>query len=368
MTRNEILAVYYAGPAAVIALVEHLLAVVTQQQATITQQQATITQQQQAIDRLDARVRELEARLGQNSRNSHQPPASDGFVKKTKSRREKSGKQSGGQPGHPGHTLCQVEDPDVLIPHAPACCEACGADLWAVAARRTERRQVFDLPPMALFVTEHRVEEKVCPDCGQVNQGHFPEEVTQPVQYGERLLSFVVYLLVYQLIPYERITELVRDLLGASPSEGTVQNALLRCFVGLWETEEQIKSGIKQAACAGFDETGVRIGGKLHWLHTASTPLLTHHGWHPKRGKAGMEAMGILPEFTGRAMHDGWGPYFGYRCAHALCNAHHLRELTALFEREGQEWAEEMIDLLVLTHRQVEQAREAGRSTLDAVT
>jgi transposase len=354
MTRDEILAIYHAGPEAVLALVEHLLAL--------------LAQQQQTIDRLDARVRELEARLGQNSRNSSQPPSSDGLGKKTKSRRPKSGNKPGAQPGHPGHTLSLVDDPHETIPHSPACCEACGRDLSGVAPTRTQRRQVFDLPPMALWVTEHRVEEKVCPDCACVNQGCFPEHVTQPTQYGDRLSGLMVYLTVFQMLPNERLTELMNDLFGTSPAEGTIHNALERCFAGLAEMEAQIREGIGAALVAGFDETGVRIGGKLHWLHTASTRLLTLLGWHAKRGREGMDAQGVLPGFGGRAVHDGWSAYFGYGCAHALCNAHHLRELTAVAEQAGGEWAAEMIDVLVLIYRQVEQAREAGHSELDAVT
>jgi transposase len=355
MTRDEILAVYHAGPEAVIALVEHLLALIAQQQHT--------------IDRLDARVRELETRLGQNSRNSSKPPSSDGLGKKTKNRRPKSDNKPGAQPGHPGHTLSLVDDPHETIPHAPSCCEACGCDLSGVAATRTqERRQVFELPPIALRVTEHRVEEKVCPHCACVTRGRFPEHVTQPTQYGDRLSGLLVYLTVFQMLPNERLTELMNDLLGTSPAEGTIHHALERCFAGLAEIEAQIRAGIREAPVAGFDETGVRIGGKLHWLHTASTRLLTLLGWHPKRGREGMDAQGILPGFGGRAVHDGGSSYWGYGCEHALCNAHHLRELTAVAEQAGQEWAAEMIDLLVLTYRQVEQAREAGQGELDAVT
>jgi transposase len=352
MTRAENQAIYATGPEAVISLVERLLAIIAEQQVVITQ--------------LTARVQRLEEQLARNSQNSSQPPASDGFARKTKSRREKSGKKPGGQPGREGQTLRAVAQPDVTVSHLPERCAGCDACLLGVVPTDLQRRQVFDLPPLAILVTEHLAGTKPCPACGRLNRGEFPAGVTQPVQYGPQLLSLLVYLLVYQLLPYARVRELVQDLFGAALAGGTLFSALGRCYQGLADTEAQIQAAIREAHCAQFDETGVRISGKLWWWHTASTPTLTHYTVHRKRGREGSDAGGVLPEFGGIAVHDAWSPYFQYGCAHALCNAHHLRELQAAVEREGQPWARELIALLVAAHRQVEAARVAGASALAA--
>jgi transposase len=354
MTRDEIRAVYEAGPDAVIALVERLLVVVAEQQAAISQ--------------LTARVAQLENQLATNSHNSSKPPSSDGLGKKTKSRREQSGKKPGGQPGHAGQTLRMVAHPHHTLRHAPERCRCCGEPLADVPPTDVEARQVFDVVLSPLEVTEHQVETKACPRCGGLSRGAFPAGVTQPVQYGPHLLALLVYLVVFQLLPLKRTRELIADLFGAQIGGGTLRGAVERCFAGLAETAARIQEAIRQAPWVGFDETGVRIDGKLHWWHTASTEELTHYQVHAKRGREGIEAGGILPAFGGRAMHDAMSAYFRYGCEHALCNAHHLRELTYLVEREKQEWAAELIDLLVLAYRQVEGARAAGAAALDAVT
>jgi transposase len=347
MTRDEFQAIYDAGPEAAFALFERL--------------QATLAA-------LTARVKQLEDRLATQSHNSSKPPSSDPLGKKTKSRREKSGKKPGGQPGHPGHTLKMVPDPHHLVSHGPQQCPCCGGTLAAVAAAEVERRQVFDLPQAAVVVTEHQVGTKTCPQCGCAARGTFPAWVTQPVQYGPRLLGLLVYLVVFQMLPWKRTRELIADLYGVWIGGGTLQAAVERCFTGLAQTAVSIQEAIRQAQVVGFDETGVRIDGKLYWWHTASTPELTHYHVHAKRGQEGIAAGGILPGFAGRALHDGWSSYFRSGCEHALCNAHHLRELTYLWEREGQEWAAELIDVLVLAQRQVEGARAAGLRELDQVT
>jgi len=351
MIRAEIQAVYDAGPEAVIALVERLL--------------ATNARQQAAIERLEARVQQLEDRLAQNSRNSHKPPSSDGPATKKPTRpRTHSGKKPGGQPGHPGHTLRMVDQPDQRVAHVPECCTSCGSSLADVDGRCVERRQVWELPPISLVVTEHQVQERCCPCCGTANRGAFPTAVAQPVQYGPRLDGFLTYLLVYQLIPHHRISELIADLLGQTVSVGTVRNAVRRCQAGVLPIMARIRAGILQAPCVNFDETGVRIGKKLHWWHVASTAHLTAYAWHPKRGREAMDAIGLLPAYEGRAVHDGLAGYFGYRCQHGLCNAHHLRELTALEERHGQAWAGEMGALLGAIYGCVEEARGSGETAL----
>jgi transposase len=346
---------------------EELLQIIAAQQATIRLLEERIAVQEQTIAALTARVKELEDEAATDSHNSSKPPSGD-HPKRTGSLRKPSGKRSGGQPGHPGSTLRMSETPDRVIRHRPAQCRACGASLEGAQAQGCERRQVVDLPPMQLEVVEHRAETMVCASCGAETTAAFPPEVTQPVQYGPGIQALGVYLRVYQLLPSERTCELLEDVFGSAPSEATLQAAVERCAAGLADTETAIRRGVQQAGVAHCDETGVRVEGKRRWLHVASTERLTHYGWHPKRGKEATDAIGILPRFQGTAVHDGWSPYRQYECSHALCNAHHLRELTFVEEREGQSWAGQMKDLLVAIKQHVEQEQAAGAERLDAAT
>jgi transposase len=314
------------------------------------------------------RVEELEKQISKNSRNSSKPPSSDGLGKKPspKSQRPKGDKPSGGQSGHRGSTLFQSKAPDHLIIHAPLQCPDCGAFLKDEPSHNGERRQVFDLPPLQLEVTEHLSVYKSCPCCAQTVHGAFPADVTQPVQYGERIKSVMVYLTNYQLLPWKRSCQMLADLFSCAISEGTLQAAAQSCRKILEPITHQIKQALQNADLAHFDETGQRINGKLHWLHVVSTEQLTYYETHPKRGHVAMDAIGILPVFTGKAVHDGWGSYKYYRCRHALCNAHHLRELTFLAEEDGQIWAQRMKTLLVEIKHAVDQAKQQGQTTLDA--
>ena len=385
-TREELLAIYHAGPEAVIALVEVLLARITaleQAHAALQQANAALTARVQAHAALEAanadlvaRVTHLEDRLALDSHNSSKPPSSDWGKPAPRSLRPPpgtSGRQTGGQPGHPGSTLRLVDTPHRLEIHRPTQCAACGARLAGVTegAERvdTERRQVVDLPPLALEVTEHRVAHVACSTCGVETAGTFPVGVTQPVQYGDRLRAAGVYLHDYQLLPYARTIELVDDLFGAAPSEGTLQAAETACFEGLALTEEAIKEALQHAHIEHFDETSARVDGRREWLHVASTATLTHYGVHPKRGTDATDAIGILPAFTGTAVHDAWAPYFTYGdCSHALCNAHLLRELIYLHEQQQQAWADELVTLLVTGLDLVDTARAAGQDHLDEET
>ena len=222
-----------------------------------------------------------------------------------------------------------------------------------------EQRQVHDLPPLRLIVTEHQAEIKRCP-CGHLNKAAFPEGVNAPLQYGPALKAAAVYLKNYQLLPYERTCELLGDLFDCPISEGTWDNILGECHERLEQPVQQIKARITQAPVAHFDECGARVEGKLWWLDAASTPNATYYEIHPKRGSEALDAIGILPNFLGRAIHDFWRPYFGYDCAHGLCNAHHLRELVFVHEQRQQAWADAMIDCLLDIKQAVAQARPAA--------
>ena len=312
---------------------------------------------------------ELEARLRENSRNSSRPPSSDGLSKpppKPGSRRRRSGRKPGGQPGSEGHHLGQVAEPDEVVCCEPGVCGGCGGDLGDAEFVGAERRQVFDLPPgTRLVVCEHRSARRRC-SCGTVTAGAFPDQVRAPAQYGPRLRAFVVYLAVYQHLPYERIRRLLADRYGAFLSTGTLQTIVQRGAAGLEPFLEEVRAQLAASPVVHVDETGARAEGKLHWVHEATTRTLALYRLHAKRGKEGIDSLGVLPGFSGVAVHDGFTPYRGYSgCTHALCNGHHLRELAAVEEQGGQPWATEMACFLAELNSTVETARQSGHDRLD---
>ena len=322
---------------------------------------AIIQALRQAVAEQAVVIQSLRDQLAKNSRNSSKPPSSDGLKKpkaRTRSLRRKTGRRSGGQKGHQGHTLKQVERPDHVQVHEVSACPHCAADLQAVEPCDYERRQVFDVPPVRIEVTEYQAEIKVCPECGQRVKGTFPAEVTRPVQYGPRLKAQAAYLNNYQLLPLARTCEALGDFYGHTPAEALV----LEANAAMVRQTEISRSATKQllvaAAVAHFDESGLRVEGKLNWLHVSSTDLLTHYAVHQKRGREAMEAIDILPQFQGRAVHDHWQSYFTFdHCQHALCNAHHLRELQFIVDQYEQEWAQEMSRLLLDIKAEVEATR-----------
>ena len=333
---------------------------------------AAVEALQRQVGVLDARVGELEARLKQNSRNSSKPPSSDGLAKPppTRSQRRRSGRKPGGQPGSEGHHLAQVAEPTLVVPHEPERCEGCGGGLEDAELLGAERRQVFDLPPETrLEVCEHQALRRRCGGCGAVSAGSFPELVRAPAQYGPRLRAYVLYLAVYQHLPYERIARLLADRYGASLSTGTLQAIVARGAAGLEPFLEELRGQLAGSPVLYLDETGARAAGRLHWVHEATSGTLTLYGLHARRGKDGIDALGVLPGFTGVAVHDGFTPYRAYTdCTHALCNGHHLRELTAVEEQGGQPWATEMARLLVVLKDKVEAAKQAGATMLEPDT
>jgi transposase len=323
---------------------------------------------QAALRSAEEKIAELTAMLKQNSRNSHWPSSRDTSrqKKRTYSQRQKSAKKPGGQSGHRGTTLKQSEKVDTVRVHRPTQCGHCQAPLGAEQpVEGWEKRQVHDLPPLRLLVTEHQAATLRCGQCGQLSRGVFPPEVRQPVQYGARVQQLVVYLKTAQLLPYERSRQCFADLFGVSISPGTLQNIIRRAARQLQPVVVRIQAALQSSAVVHFDESGFYIGGQRQWLHTAGTPRLTYYYPHARRGHTATDAMGILPHFQGTAVHDSWSAYRHYQhCAHSLCNAHHLRELTAVVENDAQSWAAHFKRLLRGAKHVVDQARQAGLATL----
>ncbi len=309
----------------------------------------------------------LRATLATTSRNSGKPPSSAGPGVKPhpKSQRGPSGRPAGGQPGHAGDTVRLVDVPDEVQVHAPSCCAGCGQSLTDIPARRSERRQVVDIPPLKAWVIEHQAQTKCCPECGIETSGAFPPDVAAPVQYGPGVATLAVYLTQEQLLPLARTSAMLAEVFGCPVSEGTLERAVADCHERLAGAEAVLKQGVTTAEIAHFDETGLNISGTTAWLHVASTPHLTFYAVHTKRGHAAMDAIGVLPLFRGRAMHDGLTSYWRYdQCAHALCNAHHLRELTFVEEQLGQRWAHDLKGVLSDIKQAVDEARRQGLTSL----
>ena len=331
----------------------------------IEQRDKDLAQRDEMIAQLLQRVQVLEERLSKDSHNSHLPPSSDRFVRKQKSLRKPSGKKPGGQAGHQGKTLQFSSAPDEIVVHAVERCQHCKLDLRAVGPRALHRRQVLDLPPMRLVVREHQAEQKYCPSCSQMTIAPFPETVRAPLQYGPSIAAIGVYLVQQPLLPLARTCEILEDIVGASMSEATLCSLIQQCAENLGSMETQIKEALVQAEVIHQDETGLYVQGRRNWMHVTCTPLLTHYLVHASRGHKALEAIGIVPDFTGTSVHDGWGSYFLYSCSHATCNVHLLRELTALAEEQGLWWAAKLKGLLLDMKAATDQAREQGRSWLD---
>lgn len=332
------------------------------------QKDALIVALHAQVERLEQQVRELMARLGMDSTTSSKPPSSDGYGKPgPKSTRGKSGKRSGGQKGHKGSTLERVAEPDHVVEHRPGQCVGCGTSLEDAVVVASVARQVFDTPdPSPLIITEHRALTVACPCCRARSHGRFPEGVRSATQYGPNVQAIALYLSQYQHLPYARLAECLEELFGVSISEGTLDNMLRRAEGRLEGFETAAKTMLAASPTMHCDESGVRVGGKLHWLHVASTALVTCYLIHARRGRKAMEAMGLLGGYRGYAVHDGLTSYFTFEgLLHVLCNAHHLRELAHAHEAFGQRWAKRMGNALRAAKKEVEVAKAAGATRLE---
>ena len=304
---------------------------------------------------LQAEVADLRQRLGLNSHNSHKPPSSDGLQKKPAFPRVKGEKKPGGQPGHPGQTLARVVVPDMVIVHGPLTCTCCGKSLQDALIERTlGERQVVDMPAPQLVVTAHQVGVVTC--CGVAQSGTFPAQVSAPVQYGPRLQALTTLLQVDYRLPYQKISSLVFDLFGYRLNESTIHTTSQVVATALVPVETAIRANLLASPVVHFDETGMRVAGKLTWFHTASTATWTYLFCHPKRGCGALQSeASVLADFRNWAIHDSYASYFTFTaCQHGLCGAHLVRELTACQEG-GSHWAIRMKDLLLTLHQKVKQ-------------
>lgn len=300
------------------------------------------------VKTLAAQVAHLQGRLALNSRNSSRPPSIDGQAKprpKPKSLRVPGANSNGGQKGHKGHTLKTVATPDHIQTHKPPShCDACHLELDS--AQVAESRQVFDMPLMPSAVTEHQVLAVQC-RCGKRHRGQFPAHVSASVQYGPNIKAAVVHLTMHHMMPLSRTAALMAELFGLAMSEATVLSINEEAKSRLAPTVEAIGQAIAAAPIAHADETGMRAAGKLQWLHVLATSGLTWIAAHTNRGQKAFDELGLLNKFVGTLVHDGWRPYRELGCTHSLCNAHHLRELTYVFEEMAQPWAKPLMVLLV---------------------
>ena len=300
-----------------------------------------ILEQQKLIEQLMSRVKDLEDRLNKDSQNSNKPPSSDG-LKKPKVQPafpRKKGKKAGGQPEHKGKTLELFQTPDHVKPLLPSTC-SCGSALDESKAELVEVRQVFDIPEPKLEVTEYQQLGCTCDKCGTYNKGIFPQGVKARVQYGIGVRALVVLLNVAFNVPLKKIQSLFGDLYGYAINTSTILKAVQICYERLQSSEQIIQQKLLSSKVTHFDETGLRVAGKLHWLHTCCNQFFTYLFVHTKRGKkALLDTTSLLPQFKNWAIHDCWSSYFSFtKCQHGLCGAHILRELTALIQKDTH-WA-----------------------------
>jgi transposase len=355
------------------SLVARLSKELAKVKAALAKKSAQLVEQQQLNHQLRCRIRELEHEIergtpvARDSHNSSLPPSLDPpwqKVPRTRSLRQQSGRKVGGQPGHRGATLKQAERPDLIITHAPQTCHGCSAALAGAEVAASESRQVFDLPPVRLSVTEHRRETRCRSNCGVKTQAEFPTGLRAPAQYGFGLLARAAYLNLYQLLPVARTAEALRDLFGCALSPATVERAARFSSGKLVRSEQRLKAAIRDASVIGADETGLRVAGRGGWVHVARTDELTNYAYDSRRGRGAMQEIGILPQFRGTLAHDGYLSYSRFEaCRHSLCNAHLLRELIFVEESDPKQavWTKPLSVLLIEIKEATASARAASQ-------
>lgn len=324
---------------------------------------------------LRLRVTELETELGKNSNNSSTPPSRDGVApRKARSLRraeqKAAGRPKGKQPGTPGRRLEPVDEPDERRSHPPVCCTGCGSGLDAAPVVGTEVRQVFDIPPLQVRVTEHTLEKRRCA-CGTVTAGVFPADAIAATCWGPEARAYAVYLMDRHHIPVARVAELLSDMVGAPVSTGWVWGCHVEAARRLKPFITELKALLLASPVVHADETGTQVDTVKHWVHTIATGLLTLLVVHKKRGREAIIDMGILTEHTGTVVHDGWAPYDTISCvlAHAQCGAHLLRHLAGLGEvTAAKPFVDAMATVLIAAKTASETAADRGRKRVDRRT
>ena len=315
----------------------------------VEQLQSVVISQADHIEKLEARIKELEEKLGLNSQNSSKPPSSDDpFAKgkKESSSNKGSVKKRGGQKGHAGHTLQQTLHPDKIVSLTSSCCKHCHHPLHEEDSVDVQKRQVYDIQ-ITMEATEYRAAIYRCPACSQTTRSPFPEDVKAQAQYGEKLQALVAYLNTYQMLPYERIAQMIEDMTGHQIATGTLHGFLRRHDRALKPFEIELKKALLNQKLLHGDETGINIQSVLHWVHVLSCDKLSFFLPHATRGKTAMVAVCVLPKFSGILVHDHWSPYHRFeQITHAFCNAHILRELQRVIDFEKAAWAKRMQELL----------------------
>ena len=348
--------------------IEALSDEITRLKAQVERLKAEVSELHHHNFRLGRRNAELEALVAKDSHNSSRPPSTDPpWAKRTRSLRRPSGRRAGGQVGHRGETLRLSAHPCRVVEHRPRQCRHCQAALFESQVVRYLRQQVWEVVPARLKVTEHRLALLRCPSCGQTTRGEFTGAVRSGVQYGPGVKARVLYLHQYQLLPYARTSEAMRDLFGCQLSPGTVANIVRECAEELVETELKIKQRLRRSSVIHSDETGLRVNKRLAYVHVASTARLTHYAAAAHRGRTAIDEINVLPRYRGTCVHDGWLAYTHYeRCRHALCGVHLLRELTYFEElaAKTKAWATPLKELLLEMKREVERVRDEGGKQL----
>jgi len=318
-----------------------------------------------SIEKLEQRIKELEDKLGMDSTNSSKPPSTDNkFTKKKSPKTEKSKNRRGAKKGHKGNFLKISTNPNRVNILSHNYCTECNNSLDNVETFKIERRQVFDLPKIKIDITEYQAHSKKCPCCKVINKPKFPNNIKAVTQYGDNLKSFVSYCNTYQMIPYERITQMICDIASHKISTGTINNFLKSHHKKLEKFEIETKELLKKQEVLHSDETGANIQGNTHWIHVASSQIATLYMVHKKRGKEAINYMNILPHFKGVSVHDHFSSYNSYDCKHSYCNAHILRELNGITEKENARWSQDLYSLLTAMNNEVHKAKNRDKSQI----
>ena len=332
----------------------------------IAKQVVIIEEQKAEIEQLKTEIKSLKEQLKQNSTNSSKPPSSDGFKKQT-SLKKKGGKV-GGQDGHKGYGMKIDKEPDKIVELKSERCDNCGADLIFCDSEFITHRYVYEVVIKSILI-EYQQFKTVCGSCETSNFGEFPKNVNGTKQYGESVAALAALLTNYAMVGIDKTAKIMRDVLCVPISTGTIDNINKRFSKSkiTGDISAKIKDVLSLSKVVHFDETGLRVDGKNHWLHTSSNADVTYNTVHKKRGKTGIDNNGIINEFAGVAVHDCMKTYFGYdNCEHALCCAHLLRELNASIENDGFQWAADMKKLLLDMKRKKEKYIELEKSKLSS--